>query len=173
VILLKWKNHRLVSFALVFAGTGHLLPAFVAMRGSTFPDQIEESFLSPTWAKNHRKGTHYWVYYMVPIFLCAASVGHFLLYLPKEVIVTDLTTEPQEFLIRLVVYLGMWFCIGALLHVVEDFICGKVPGLTIEQRIGFHLFRVGTPQEYLWSYLIIASVIFSRFYSDVIFVYGL
>jgi len=92
------KTHRLVSFALVFAGTGHLLLAFVAMRGSTFIDQIEESFLSPTWAKKHRKGTHYWAYYMVPIFLCAASVGIFCCICQKKLLLLNWQRNHRNFL---------------------------------------------------------------------------
>ena len=41
-----------------------------------------------------------------------------------------------------------WLFIGALLHIAEDAVCGKVPGVTPTQKLGIRLFTVGSFREY-------------------------
>ena len=167
------KHHRMVSFAIVFAFTGHLLPAFMAMRGSTLPNRLEESVLSPTWSLNHRKGTHYWLFYTLPICGCALMLGHFLLYLPQEVIIRAWTFNRDIFLICMVLYTTLWFFMGAILHIAEDFFCGTIPGLSIKHRIGVQLFRLGAPKEYFYAYLLSFLLMVGRCFIDVPYSYGL
>ena len=38
---MKWRNHRLVTGAAVFLLTGHILPVFIAVKGSVIPDAVE------------------------------------------------------------------------------------------------------------------------------------
>lgn len=45
----------------------------------------------------------------------------------------------------------MFLCVGALLHIAEDAVCGKVPFLTPYQKIGVRLFQVGSVAEYLFT----------------------
>jgi inner membrane protein len=41
--------------------------------------------------------------------------------------------------------------VGALLHILEDALCGKVPFLLPSQKVGIRLFQVGSVLEYLFS----------------------
>jgi hypothetical protein len=44
-----------------------------------------------------------------------------------------------------------WLFVGALLHIAEDAVCGKVPGIFPMQKIGIRLFTVGSFREYLFA----------------------
>ena len=46
---------------------------------------------------------------------------------------------------------AMFICIGALLHIAEDALCGKVPFLFPWQKVGIKLFTVGSVTEYVFS----------------------
>ena len=43
-----------------------------------------------------------------------------------------------------------WLFLGALLHIAEDAVCGKVPLLFPTQKTGIRLFTVGSFREYLF-----------------------
>ena len=45
--------------------------------------------------------------------------------------------------------------VGALLHIAEDAICGKVPFITPTQKIGVKLFKVGSIREYIVALILI------------------
>ena len=45
--------------------------------------------------------------------------------------------------------------VGALLHIAEDALCGKVPVFTPHGKHGLKLFKVGTWREYFFAALII------------------
>ena len=47
--------------------------------------------------------------------------------------------------------IGIYICIGALLHIAEDAVCGKVPLLTPYHKVGIRLFKVGSVPEYLFT----------------------
>ena len=48
-----------------------------------------------------------------------------------------------------------FICIGALLHIVEDAFCGKVPLFLPWQKVGIKLFTVGSVTEYLFSMAVV------------------
>ncbi|ORJ61343.1 metal-dependent hydrolase [Geothermobacter hydrogeniphilus] len=58
---MKWRNHKLCTFALVFAATGRLLPAFIAGIGSILPDLLEMRLV------RHRTLTHWPFTYVIGI----------------------------------------------------------------------------------------------------------
>ena len=47
--------------------------------------------------------------------------------------------------------IGTYFAVGALLHIAEDAVCGKVPLLTPGDKHGVKLFAVGSFAEYFFS----------------------
>ena len=65
--------------------------------------------------------------------------------------------------VSLIAQMGIYVLIGALLHIAEDGICGRVPILTPKSKHGIKLFQVGSIGEYIVAALIIAICIFSRF----------
>ena len=56
----------------------------------------------------------------------------------------------------------MFALIGALLHIAEDGICGKVPIFTPHSKHGLKLFAVGSWKEYFFAALIILICLASR-----------
>ena len=159
---MKWRNHRLASGAIVFALTGHLLPAICAVSRSIFPDAIEgRNYSSPSWQKHHRRESHYLPAYLIFCLLL------WLLTVRQNIIwnfsfqsisgLFDLHT-----LFPLIIYLSFWFFIGGILHILEDALCGKVPIYSIHHRIGIRLFYVGTEREYVTTYLLVGTFLLLR-----------
>lgn len=60
----------------------------------------------------------------------------------------------------------VWFAsmlfLGACFHILEDAVCGKVPGLTMRQRVGVKLFYVGSMREYLFVWGVSLAVVAVR-----------
>ena len=51
-----------------------------------------------------------------------------------------------------------WIFGGALCHIAEDAVCGKVPLLYPTQKVGIRLFTVGSFREYLFAIFCIIIV---------------
>ena len=159
---MKWRNHRLTSGAIVFALTGHLLPAICAASGSIFPDAIEgRSYSSPSWQKHHRRESHYLPAYLIFCLLL-------WLLSPRQNAVWNFSFQSIPALLNLralfplIIYISFWFFIGSILHILEDALCGKVPIYSIHHRIGIRLFYVGTKKEYITTYLLVGAFLLLR-----------
>ena len=88
-----------------------------------------------SWRSRHRGWSHWPLLYLGLIFFLSRLEEGQLTALPTA----DLTT------------IGIYICIGALLHIAEDAVCGKVPLLTPYQKVGVRLFKVGSVPEYLFT----------------------
>ena len=122
-----------------------------AIVGAVLPDRVEgsppkESSAYWKWRKRHRTWSHYPPLYVAPIV--AAQFAK------------DFYPEPTLiFALNLITYA----LVGALLHIAEDSICGKVPIFTPYKKHGIKLFKVGSWCEYFFAALIIAVCLFVRF----------
>jgi len=122
-----------------------------AIVGAVLPDRVEgsppkESSAYWKWRKRHRTWSHYPPLYVAPIV--AAQFAK------------DFYPEPTLiFALNLITYA----LVGALLHIAEDSICGKVPLFTPHKKHGIKLFKVGSWREYFFAALIIAVCLFMRF----------
>ncbi len=149
---MKWSNHKLVTTVVVLAGTGNFLYAAYSFLGSVLPDRLEgkppkESKAYWKWRSKHRQTTHW----TVPYLLIIAT----LMYLHKIEIINDWSWELAKFII--------FVCVGALLHILEDALCGKVPLIWRKHKIGLKLFKVGSSWEYFISYTICVIALYYRF----------
>ena len=138
---MKWVNHEIVTGVIVYGATGDLLSTAFAMAGAIFPDKVEgrpgTNYWS--WRARHRGWSHWPVIYIA--ILAIMQMG----LLPQGADVEKGAT---------------FICIGALLHIAEDALCGKVPFLFPWQKVGVKLFTVGSVTEYLFSMaLVILSYI--------------
>ena len=148
---MKWINHQIVTGFIVFAATDNALFVASSIVGAVIPDKVEgsppkESKAYWKWRSNHRTWSHYPVIYLALIGLLMFA--------------SDSFKDPT---ISLIAEMGIYVLIGALLHIAEDGICGRVPILTPKGKHGIKLFKVGSVGEYLVAALIIAICIFSRF----------
>lgn len=149
---MKWVNHKLVTGVLVFAGTNSILYAAYSLIGSILPDKLEGKV--PTekkaywkWRSKHRQTTHWPLPYLALIAV--------LMYLNKIDILSGLLWE--------FAMLPLFIAVGAILHILEDGICGKVPLITRRRKIGIKLFRVGSAWEYFISYTICLAALYYKF----------
>ena len=129
---MKWVNHEIVTGVIVYGATGDLLSTVFSMAGAIFPDKVEgrpgTNYWS--WRARHRGWSHWPVIYIAIYALMQLG------FLPQG-------ADAEK---------GVSFvCIGALLHIAEDAVCGKVPFLFPWQKVGIKLFKVGSVTEYLFS----------------------
>ena len=129
---MKWVNHEIVTGVIVYGATGDLLSTVFSMAGAIFPDKVEgrpgTNYWS--WRARHRGWSHWPVIYIAIYALMQLG------FLPQG-------ADAEK---------GVSFvCIGALLHIAEDAVCGKVPFLFPWQKVGIKLFKVGSVTEYLFA----------------------
>ena len=133
---MKWVSHEVVTGMAVYTLTGALVPTACAMAGAVLPDWIEGKGggVRLPWAGllAHRGWSHWPVLYLALIGGLAQAKAYFFYDAAFFSVLT-------------------WLFIGALLHIAEDAVCGKVPGIFPTQKIGIRLFTVGSFREYLFA----------------------
>ncbi|SFT68376.1 inner membrane protein [Selenomonas sp. GACV-9] len=137
---MKWVNHEVVTGVIVYAAVQDPLPALYSMAGAIMPDKLEGNPRSNdywSWRSRHRGWSHWPMLYLLLLGLqlriLDGGVAAFF----------DLGN------------IGVYFCIGALLHIAEDAVCGKVPFITPWQKVGIKLFAVGSVTEYIFSIVVV------------------
>ncbi len=119
---MRWQYHKLTSGAAMYGVTGSYLPTIMAMLGSIIPDMLEMGIV------RHRTATHWpppWIVFAVVSFVaCGFSPSIWL-------------------------YLFFFICVGALLHLGEDFlsVTGIPFGSPGSRRRGAGLYVTGTMGE--------------------------
>ena len=133
---MKWVNHEIVTGVMVYGATGDFLATAFAMAGAIFPDKVEGRPGADywSWRARHRGWSHWPVIYIAVYALMQQG------FLPQG-------ADAER---------GVSFiCIGALLHIAEDAVCGKVPFITPWQKVGIKLFAVGSVTEYIFSIVVV------------------
>ena len=148
---MKWINHQIVTGFIVSTATDDALFTASSIVGAVLPDRVEGSPPKENkdywkWRKRHRTWSHY-----PPIYLGLIVAAQ---------IAKDYYPDPK---LALVLNLVTYALIGALLHIAEDALCGKVPIFAPHKKYGIKLFKVGSWREYLFSALIILICLFARF----------
>lgn len=148
---MKWINHQIVTGFIIYAATDDALFVAAGIFGAVIPDKVEgappkESADYWKWRKKHRTWSHY-----PPIYFLLIAAAQF-----AKDFYSDLTAD---IILNLITYA----LVGALLHIAEDGICGKVPIFFPKKKHGIKLFKVGSFGEYFCSALIIFVCLFYRF----------
>lgn len=154
---MKWVSHKFATAAIVFSVTGNIIVAGVAMLGSVFPDSVEGKIPPQTnkvaykkWRSRHRKHSHWLIPYLLLWYiLYRYCYSHEIVTLSIETVSTLLEKETVTSIIIVVANLANYFVLGAILHILQDAICGKVPVFTPKNLLGVRLFRVGSMMEYV------------------------
>ena len=136
---LKWINHQVITGMAVYTVTGNLLFAAYSMAGAVLPDKMEgnprtaKSYWS--WRSRHRGWSHWPAPYL-------AVIAFLLIVDRRSLAAMDMWDLSL---------IAMYAMMGALLHIAEDAVCGKVPLFRLSQKLGIRLFTVGSFTEYLFS----------------------
>ncbi len=144
---MKWQNHQIATGFIVYAATNDALMVAASIFGAVLPDRVEgnppkESKAYWKWRKSHRTLSHYPPLYF--LFLALAQVAKIYYQNPIAEILCNLFS---------------YTLIGALLHIAEDGICGKVPILSTKKKHGLKLFKVGSFGEYICTGLIVCACV--------------
>ena len=153
---MKWINHQIVTGFIVYAATDNALFVASSIVGAVIPDRVEGSPPKDNsaywaWRRRHRTWSHYPVIYLALIGLSLFAKDYCQTlnasYLPTLTLLIDMF---------------MFAMVGALLHIVEDSICGKVPIFTPHSKHGIKLFTVGSWKEYFFSAIIVLICLASK-----------
>lgn len=146
---MKWVSHKVITGSIVFAVTGSPVMSVFSALGSVFPDAVEgfpNEANYARWRKNHRQLSHWFFPYLL-VFCVLISLAAF--QGPVSVTTKEFVRILQGHgYMQIFLLFVSYFSLGALFHIAQDAICGKVPGVTMEERVGVRLFKVGSPQEY-------------------------
>lgn len=163
---MKWYSHKLTTGAIMYAITGNPIAAYITAAGSIIPDAVE-GFPDETnynqWRKNHRRLSHW----AIPYFIAAVVLYLFASWSGGLSIINHFSFRslshfrPAQY--AAVAYIFSLLSFGAVCHVIEDAICGKVPALDPKERIGVKLFYVGSPNEYLLVIPFSLALIYLRY----------
>ena len=144
---MKWTSHISLTATIAYAVTADPMLTAAAAVGAVLPDKIEgtpQSIGWRTWRSRHRGWSHWPMLYIALIGGLMQAQQYFFY-------------DPAFFAVL------AWIFGGALLHIAEDAICGKVPGITPTQKIGIRLFTVGSLREYLFVLFCIVVVYAVRY----------
>lgn len=157
---MKWVSHKIITGSIVFAVTGSPILSAVSALGSVFPDAVEgfpDELNYARWRKNHRQLSHWFFPYLMVFCLLISLAGY----------LGPVSVNTKEFVrvlqghgyMQLFLLVVSYFSLGALFHIAEDAICGKVPGVTMQERVGVKLFYVGSAQEYGIVLVVVSLVV--------------
>lgn len=135
---MTWVSHQSLTFSLILALTNNLLFAMVSAVGSILPDWMEgkghksqDPYMQERWRQNHRKLSHWFIPYVIFAFF---SLAFFDTSSGKLYATQGLPTffeMPQSFAFG---WIGLALSVGAILHIVQDAISGKVPLLNPKKK---------------------------------------
>lgn len=168
---MKWVSHEIVTGMAVYAATGALLPTACAMAGAVLPDWLEGKGggVRLPWAGlfAHRGWSHWPLLYVLALLAVEASgmedgwlqtalsglpdLGAGGWGLPTAVSGDGAASFGLPDIVR-------FLLVGALFHIAEDAVCGKVPLLHPRKKVGLRLFRVGSFGEYAFALAAVAAL---------------
>lgn len=154
---MKWINHKIITFSLVYGATGDLIGSAIAGGASIFPDLIEgKDFQSERWKKRHRTFSHW--------FLFWACLWFVFFLLARNILGTNILERFTLYNERVIYYVLFFILTGWVLHIVEDAVSGGIPFLHPTKKVyTFRLFRTGSFWEYLLTSIIAIFVLIKLF----------
>jgi len=166
---MTWFSHKILTASFVFSVTGSGIAALFAAVGSVLPDALEgvpnakNSNDMRAWRNRHRKITHWFVPYLVSAICLLffsrsrgvkgvdiAAVGYFF------------QLHNNEFQYAIISFVIAFIAVGALLHCLQDAICGTIPSFNPSKRIGKRFFVVRSPDEYVLVGLLSTMLLYLR-----------
>jgi len=153
----KWVNHRITTFAVVFIVTRSFVASLISAFGSVIPDAVEgHNYSSSSWKKNHRKISHWLLgYVLIAIALWAVMFISFKVSILSENSFKALSVFHKinsQTMLFFAGYGAFFAVIGAILHILEDALSAPVPLLNPSKRVFcIGLMKTGSIAEYFLS----------------------
>lgn len=155
---MKWINHKITTFSIVFLLTKDVLTSLAAAAGSIIPDAVEgHNYDSERWRKNHRRLSHWLFGYIILLLFLwffiysRLKVDAFKITLFK--VVNAFRVFNSETFIYVLAFFGVYIVLGAILHVLEDSLSSSVPVLHPTKRVfSIGIMSTGSVFEYLISF---------------------
>jgi hypothetical protein len=165
---MTWVCHKIFTAAVVYGITARPVPAVLIALGSVIPDVIEMAVSggmgSKRWKKIHRGICHWFVLYVamaIPLFWFASEHGVMGINLTE--LVKSVKYNPRSlYWYAVVSYVVALLMFGAVAHIFEDGLCGRIPSLNPSKKIGMKLFEVRTFKEIIFVGVVSATVILMR-----------
>nr|WP_231038566.1 hypothetical protein [Pectinatus haikarae] len=141
----------MVTGTIVYAVTADPLLAVYSIAGSVLPDRLEGKPPQNKkdywrWRKKHRTWTHWPVPYLLLIVL--------ILLLHRFGLIDSSLWH--------LALIPLFVLTGSLLHIIEDALCGKVPLISYNKKIGLKIFTVDSFGEYFFSISLIVILLLYR-----------
>ena len=164
--VMTWLSHKILSGSFVYAITGSGIAAFFTAAGSIIPDAMEglpNKNNYSKWRKNHRQITHWFIPYLVGgVILFAFAILNGVHEVSTTTIRNLIRYNHNEFKFAVISYAVAFIAVGALLHCMQDAICGTIPSINPTKRIGKRFFVVRSPKEYVLVGLMSITLVYVR-----------
>lgn len=148
---MKWINHEIVTGVVIYTATNDPFFVICSMIGAIIPDRVEgsppkESKAYWKWRSSHRTYSHLPIIYL-SIFALFSILT--IAEIQEQIKIFRMASEnPAGFeLLMKCINAIRYICVGCLLHIAEDGICGKVPIFFPKKKHGIKLFKVGSTGE--------------------------
>ncbi|MEM3647080.1 MAG: metal-dependent hydrolase [Thermofilum sp.] len=154
-VRMKWVNHKITTFSLVFLVTHDFLSSLAAAGGSVLPDALEGRD-SPTWKREHRKVSHWLLGYVSVAFVLWAVIvlktRSFLPVLPGFQFLFSPGASGSGGFTLFFLCAAFYLTVGSILHILEDSLTGSVPVMHPRKRtFSVRIMKTGDPLEYILS----------------------
>ncbi len=144
---MKWHNHIGITAALIYAATHDGWAAALSAAGTVFPDVIEGKDFD---RRIHRTISHWFPPYALVAVL---SSVYLVLRAGRGDVFSLIFVQHGVGVSIMAAFLYKYMAIGAILHICQDALCGKVPlFIPTRREFGITLFRVGSVREYALSF---------------------
>lgn len=158
---MRWINHKIISFGVVFGLTGNFLASVLASVGSIMPDLAEGlDFNSQGWRKRHRTYTH-WLLWWVIVWGVLFMLGGYKVYgMGWADFLRDISKGGQAIWL----FCCFWLLSGWVLHILQDALSGGIPIWHPKRKVYFFkLFPTGHVVEYVISVGVIFIILWVKF----------
>ncbi len=163
---MKWINHKITTFSLVFISTHNFVGSIIAAAGSIIPDALEgKDFSSNRWKKNHRRISHWLAGYLgIGLFLwilLKTKLKANPLWLSPFKLLSHFSVINSESVIYFALHIGLFLSVGCILHILEDALSSTVPLLHPTKRVfSIGMMKTGSVMEYVLSFALLGVALF-------------
>ena len=140
---MKWITHEVVTGVIVYTITQDMTLTACAMAGAVIPDRLDGDPRKAQdywlWRSTHRGWSHWPASYLFVIALVLSAEEGLAGAIDNGGLVPVAVMA------------------GAVLHILEDALCGKVPLFSLRKKIGLKLFPVGSFREYFFAVALVLA----------------